>query len=226
MSITIYELAGSDDNRRFSPYCWRSKLALAHKGLKAKTELIRFTQKDKIAHSGSPTVPVIDDGEKTISDSFNIAVYLDEAYPDAPALLGSDIARGQAKFIETWTNTHIMGTLFRIIIMDVFNGLDEGDKAYFRETREKRFGMTLEQFEKNDDEQRAALAKALTPVRMMLSAQPFLSGAKPAYADYILMGCFMLARCGSDKKILEEDDAIHEWVDRMLGLYDGMCRKA
>jgi glutathione S-transferase len=226
MPITLYELAGADDNSRFSPYCWRTKLSLAHKGLETQTQLIRFTQKDKIAHSGSPTVPVIDDGDSTISDSFNIAVYLDQTYPDAPTLLGSEIAIGQAKFIETWANTQVMGPLFRIIIMDVFNGLDEADKGYFRETREKRFGMTLEQFEKDDDEQRTTLANALTPARMLLTTQPFLSGDTPAYADYILMGCFMLARCGSDKKILTEDDPIHGWLDRMLDLYGGMCRKA
>ncbi|MEH6649210.1 MAG: glutathione S-transferase family protein [Motiliproteus sp.] len=226
MSITLYELAGADENSRFSPYCWRSRLTLAHKGLDVKTEIIRFTQKDKIAHSGSPTVPVIDDGDNTVSDSFNIAVYLDQAYPDAPALFASETERGQAKFIETWANTQVMGPIFRIIIMDIFNGLDEGDKAYFRETREARFGMTLEQFHKDDDEQRAVVAQVLTPVRMMLAAQPFLSGEQPGYADYILMGCFMLARCGSNKPVLNDDDSIHQWLDRMLDLYDGLCRKA
>ena len=199
---------------------------MAHKGLASTSKLIRFTQKDNIAHSGSPTVPVIDDGDQTISDSFNIALYLDERYPDAPSLLGSEIARGQAKFIETWANTQILGPIFRIIIMDVFNGLDETDQAYFRQTREQRFGMTLEQFEKDDDEQRAVLAQALTPVRMMLAAQPFLSGEQPAYADYILMGCFMLARCGSSRKILNDDDAINGWLERMLDLHGGLCRNA
>ena len=27
----LYELAGADENRRFSPYCWRARMALAHK---------------------------------------------------------------------------------------------------------------------------------------------------------------------------------------------------
>ncbi len=226
MSITIYELAGIDENRRFSPYCWRTKLSLAHKGLASTTKLISFTQKESIAHSGSPTVPVIDDGDQTISDSFDIALYLDQAYPDAPPLMGSDIARGQARFIETWANTQIMGPMFRIIVMDIFNGLNQTDQAYFRETREKRFGMTLEQFEKDDDEQRAVLAQALTPARMTLAVQPFLSGDQPAYADYILMGCFMLARCGSDRKVLADDDAINDWLEQMLDLYGGLCRQA
>ncbi|MDA0261379.1 MAG: glutathione S-transferase family protein, partial [Proteobacteria bacterium] len=47
MTLTIYELCGADD-RRFSPYCWRTRLALAHKGLVPNVEPVGFTQKDKI----------------------------------------------------------------------------------------------------------------------------------------------------------------------------------
>ena len=32
-NITLWDLAGAEDDRRFSPYCWRVKMALAHKGL-------------------------------------------------------------------------------------------------------------------------------------------------------------------------------------------------
>ena len=31
MSIRLYDLAGAQDDRRFSPYCWRVKMALVHK---------------------------------------------------------------------------------------------------------------------------------------------------------------------------------------------------
>ena len=33
----LYELAGADENRRFSPYCWRARMALAHKGLEVES---------------------------------------------------------------------------------------------------------------------------------------------------------------------------------------------
>ncbi|MDE1903950.1 MAG: glutathione S-transferase N-terminal domain-containing protein, partial [Alphaproteobacteria bacterium] len=35
--LKLFDLAGADDDRRFSPYCWRVKLALAHKGLPVET---------------------------------------------------------------------------------------------------------------------------------------------------------------------------------------------
>ena len=34
MALQLYDLAGAESERRFSPYCWRTKLALMHKGLK------------------------------------------------------------------------------------------------------------------------------------------------------------------------------------------------
>jgi len=58
MSIKLYDLAGADEDRRFSPYCWRTKLALAHKGLKAETIPWRLTEKDRLAFAGSERVPV------------------------------------------------------------------------------------------------------------------------------------------------------------------------
>ena len=87
MSLTLYELCRADD-RRFSPYCWRIRMALAHKGLDPERVPVRFTEKDKIAFSGQKLVPVLVDGDTTVVDSFAIACYLDDAYPDRPTLFG------------------------------------------------------------------------------------------------------------------------------------------
>ncbi len=32
----LYELAGADENRRFSPYSWRARMELANKGLEVE----------------------------------------------------------------------------------------------------------------------------------------------------------------------------------------------
>src|SRR3546814_19583617 len=55
MTRTLYELVGAED-RRFSPYCWRIRMALAHKGLHAELEPCRFTEKHKLAFSGQKLV--------------------------------------------------------------------------------------------------------------------------------------------------------------------------
>ena len=44
----LYELAGADENRRFSPYCWRVRMALAHKRLEVESLPWHFTEKEAI----------------------------------------------------------------------------------------------------------------------------------------------------------------------------------
>ena len=56
MAIKLYDLAGAETDRRFSPYCWRARMALAHKGLEVETIPWRFTEKDAIAFSGQGRV--------------------------------------------------------------------------------------------------------------------------------------------------------------------------
>jgi len=50
--------------------------ALAHKGLETKTLPSRFTEKERIACSGSERIRVIVDKDRAIADSWNIAEYL------------------------------------------------------------------------------------------------------------------------------------------------------
>ena len=70
--ITLYDLVFQGD-RRPSPFCWRTKYALAHKGLKWTEVPMGFTEKDKIAFADSQTVPVIKDGDTPVKDSWAIA---------------------------------------------------------------------------------------------------------------------------------------------------------
>ena len=79
--ITLYDLV-FDKDLRPSPYCWRAKLALKHKGLAWRDEPCGFSEKQKIAFAQSQIYPVIHDGPKVVKDSWMIAQHLDAAYPD------------------------------------------------------------------------------------------------------------------------------------------------
>src|SRR5438445_154750 len=59
MTLKLYDLAGADLQRRFSPYCWRIRLALAHKGLAVETIPWRFVDKAAIAPSGEGKAPAL-----------------------------------------------------------------------------------------------------------------------------------------------------------------------
>jgi len=63
MALQLHDLAGAEAERRFNPYCWRTKLALVHKGLPFEAIPWRFSEKDVIAFSGQGRVPVLRDGD-------------------------------------------------------------------------------------------------------------------------------------------------------------------
>jgi len=225
MSIVLYDLRGADD-RRFSPYCWRSRLALAHKGLDTETVPILFTDKDRIAFSGQGKVPIIVDGDVIVSDSWDIACYLEDTYPDRPSLFGGAEGRGVSHFVNQWSDRMLNPVLLRMIIVDVFHHIEPIDRDYFRASREDRFGMPLEEAQADRETRLAEFRANLAPLRATVEAQPFLCGAAPAYADYIVFSVFQWGRCMSDLALLEMDDPLVAWRTRMLGLFDGLAGKA
>ena len=224
--IRLYDLAGADESRRFSPYCWRVRMALAHKGLEVQTIPWRFTDKAAIAFSAQGTVPVMVDGEHVVTDSWRIANDLEDRYPDRPPLFGCDAARQHAHFIKLWVERILSPMAIRMAALDIFNCLHERDRAYFRESREARFGMSLEAFVNNREETRERFQEALAPLRAFLGEQPFLGGSGPLFADYVVFGMFQWMRCVSDFKVLTEDDPVSAWRARLLDLYGGLARNA
>jgi hypothetical protein len=160
MALKLYDLAAADEERRFSPYCWRIKMALAHKELDVETIPWRFIEKDAIAFS-KRRVPVLVDGEKTVTDSWVIANYLEDRYPDRKSLLGHTSGRAPTGFIASWADGALLPAIAQLILVDVFAHLYEKDKTYFRESREKRLGTTLEKFCANRDETVVQFRKTL-----------------------------------------------------------------
>lgn len=226
MAIKLYDLAGADLQQRFSPYCWRVRLALAHKELEVETIPWRFQEKEAIAFSGQGKVPVIVDKETPVSDSWEIAEYLERTYPDRPSLFGCPQGRSQARFIKFWDEKVLTPPLLPLIILDVYNCLHEEDKAYFRQTREKAIGATFEEFSENREEKLPQFRQTLAPLRETVKVQPFLGGDRANFADYIIFGRFQFARCASPFQLLESDDPIYAWRDKMLSLYDGLAGNA
>ena len=226
MTLKMYDLAAADPLLRFSPYCWRTRLALAHKGLAVETIPWRFTDKEAIAFSGQGRVPVLVDGEKVISDSWEIACYLDEAYADRPALFGSADARGAAFFIKRWTESQLHPALVRLIVADIVKILHADDVTYFRESREKALGASLEDYCAAKAENLKQLHAVLTPLRLTVKDLAFVGGDTPSYADYTVFGALQWARCSSPQNLLEEDDPVAAWFTRVADLYDGLAAKA
>jgi glutathione S-transferase len=120
MAIILYDLAGAEADRRFSPFCWRTKMALAHKGLAVETIPWRFTEKDKLPKPNGGRVPVIVDGDRVVHDSSAIAAYLEEHYVDRPSLFGGEPGRGLTTFVQNWTETVVQAGLVGLVVLDIY----------------------------------------------------------------------------------------------------------
>ena len=226
MSLKLFELVGTDESRPFSPYCWRTRMALAHKGLEADSVPWRFTEKAAIASYGSEKVPVLLDAGKAIVDSWVIANYLEDAYPERPSLFGGEGGRALARMTNWWGDIAVVGGMFPLIVADIPSHLAANDAAYFRKSREARLGKPLEEASAGRDNNVAAFRKSLDVMRFTLKTQPFLGGASPNYADYIVFGGFQWARAVSPFKLLEADDPIYAWREKLLDAFDGLARKS
>jgi glutathione S-transferase len=224
MTIILYDLCARDAARRFSPHCWKAKMALAHKGLAFETRGTPFTQIKAIGDGFSPTVPVIDDGGKLVRDSFDIAIYLEETYPERPSLFRGKGGEAHARFVESWSLNEVHPALTRLIVKDIHDRIDPADQPYFRESREKRLGGTLEEIQATRDERMAEFRRTYAPLRLMLKRQPFIGGETPLFADYIVFGALQWARTISPAQILADDDPVRAWFDRCLDLHGGIGR--
>jgi glutathione S-transferase len=220
----LFELCGSDPERVFSPYCWRIRMALAHKDIEAETIPWRFTEKDAIAPHQSDKVPVFIDGDTSVADSWAIANYLEDQYPDRPSLFGGEGGRAMARMLNWWGDIVMVGGIFPMIAADIHNHLKPVDQAYFRESREKRLGKTLEQASADRDTSVEEFRKALNPMRLTLKTQAYLGGDAPNYADYIAFGPLQWSRATSAFKLLKEDDVIYAWREKLLDAFGGMAR--
>ncbi|WP_020400523.1 glutathione S-transferase N-terminal domain-containing protein [Kordiimonas gwangyangensis] len=219
----LYELCGENRDVRFSPYCWRTRLMLQHKGLEFDPVAITFLEKQPLESAGSRTVPVLNDNGTWVKDSFDIALYLDDTYTDKP-LFGNATARAQAVVLNDWLNRTLVLGIFPMIVADLHGHLDAKNAAYFRETREKFLGCTLEDAQGTRAEKLAPFRASLAPLRAALKQDDWLAGDAPGWLDYATFGPFVWAHLTSDIDLLDKDDSLHAWRERMFDLFDGSTR--
>ena len=222
MTRLLYALAGTDKARQFSPHVWKTVMSLAHKGLDYETVPVGFTEIPAIENGSTATVPLLRDGGRLVQDSFAIALYLDEAYPDRPSLFGGEGGRAMARFIENWSQSTLHMAVTRIAILDIHNLLGPADQAYFRRSREERLGGSLEEIAAAGKAEIEGFAKKLQPLRNMLKVQPFIGGGSPLFPDYIVFGALQWLRTTAGTRVLEEDDPVALWFARCLDLHGGV----
>jgi glutathione S-transferase len=222
--LELWELGGRDDCR-FSTFSWRTRLALHHKGLAFTTHAVSVSDKAAIAFSGQDKVPILKDGDRVISDSWTIALYLEQAFANRPTLFGGAVGETLTQVFNGWTDRELIPALIPYFMRDVLDCVNETDAVHLRGQIERALKKSLEELAVERDKALPAFRRKLAPVRKTLEQKSFLGGQTPVYADYVLFGLLQWSRVTSRTQALEPDDAVAAWFGRVLDLHGGAGRE-
>ena len=211
--IELYDLVGANDVR-LSPFCARTKAVLCYKNLAYSTTIVRFTEKPKIAFSGQDRVPVIkkDDGS-VVFDSWTIACDLEKQQPD-PKIFPGLGQKEACRFFNLYVDNTVHPAIAPVILSDIFEKIEPGDRDYFRQSRESRFGATLEDIAAKRDEFRPQLKKVFADLNATIAGQDYFFGVF-SYADICLFGTLTWVTRVSDEPLFDKTPGLHAWWERM-----------
>jgi glutathione S-transferase len=210
--LELYDLVGKND-LRFSPFCWRTKAALAYKKIPYTNIPVRYVDKDKIAFSGQGAVPVIRDNGKGVHDSWNIACYLEEKQPE-PRLFPGLGLKEACRLFNLYADRTVNPAIARLIVPDIYAIVDPDDREYFRTTREQRLGMTFEQIIAKRAEYRAGLQSVLADLEATLAGQDYLFGLL-TYTDFCLFGSLKWLTVVSKEAFFDSTPSLRAWWERV-----------
>lgn len=224
MTRLLYDLALADEAVRPSPYCWLVKFAMLHKGLKFETLPVGFADKSKYPDPDYGKVPVLIDDGVMVKDSPVILHYLERKYDERP-LAATPGERAAAEFYGAWLAASVYPALGPLIMLKILAAAQPDDRAYFRKTREARFGKTLEQHADAPDAPKRMEA-AMATLSAPLAAHDFLGGRQANLCDYVVMSPLMWQRSATAADLYETPKAVATWKERMLDLFGGYARSA
>jgi glutathione S-transferase len=226
MPRRLYSLACAERTRHFSPHVWKIILALRHKGLDFELVPLSFGDIPRIEDGSFTSVPVLNDNGHLEGDSFRIAVYLDEAYPEAPSLFGGAGGIAMARFFEAYCHTVLHPPVSTAAVRNMHAMMSPADQAHFTAVRQKRFGKSIEEIYAGRDAAMADFEARLAPLNHVLGEQPWFGGASPLFCDHVVFGAFQWARVCLETPVLPQGSRVADWFERCLDLYDGAGRSA
>ena len=160
------------------------------------------------------------------SNSWAIANYLEDTYPDRPSLFGGEGGRAMAR-MSTVRRHRVVGGIFPLIVADIPatcgrpTGLFPRDAAR-RASAARRW---------NRSRPTATAAWSRSASRSMRCGRPSKSSPSSAARRRTMpttscSAAFQWARATSPFKLLKADDPVYAWREKLLDAFDGMARKS
>ena len=215
--ITLYDLQ-LRTGATISPFVWATKYAIAHKGFEIDIVPGGFTGIVERTGGRTERLPAIVDDGRWVLDSWLIAEYLDETYPDRPALIGSRQVEIATKFIESWLWSTVLREWMPNIVQDYRDMSLDVDHDYVTRTRTPP-GTTLEAMQAGREDRLPLIPPKLELLRATLRETPWLGGETPNYTDFRALAVFLFMAAVATTPVLTDDDPLRHWIDRGFDLY-------
>jgi glutathione S-transferase len=222
-TITFYDLqlaAGCT----ISPFVWATKYAVAHKGFELDIVPGGFTGIMERTGGQTERLPAIQDDSEWVLDSWLIAEYLDEKYPDRPTLIPHPTVRALTEGLEAWLWQTAIGPWMTCYIKSYRDRSLEVDHEYVTESRERMFGRKMEDIIVGREDRLPQILPNLQLLRNMLAERQWIGGDRPNYADYRLLSVFLFLSSVADTPAMTDDEPLRDWIDRGFDLYGGLGR--
>ncbi|KAF9565366.1 hypothetical protein CPC08DRAFT_683862 [Agrocybe pediades] len=209
MIIIFYDVSANVPGKAWSSNTWKIRYALNYKGLPFKTEWVALPDVEEqckkvgIKPTGKAawnpekdyyTLPAIHDTSTGVrlADSIKIAKYLDETYPDTPRIFPDPASVGlQLAFADAYSTK-----MSPAVFLGFFAGLsklDERTVEYLRQTREKKWGKTMEEMVPTGEklvQEWEKLTKSLDKFDKWYGETddkgPFMMGDVVSWADFVV----------------------------------------
>jgi glutathione S-transferase len=207
----------------FSHNSVKARRVLALKGLRYDRENVNPVVRRKLNRiSGQPLTPVLVDGERVVSDSTAIILYLEEAYPEPPLLPEDPDQAAECLLLEDWGDAAFMALTRRLAYWN-FGQADNslGDLFFPRAPKivrrlssppgtmalRRRFGLSKEQAARDEIEARRVARLAVE----RLTGRDFLVGDRLTLADVTLAA--MSAPLQYAPRSVREDAIVQRLLD-------------
>ncbi|KAF8965876.1 hypothetical protein BDZ97DRAFT_1810125 [Flammula alnicola] len=229
MTIIFYDIPSTRPGNAWSPNTWKTRYCLNFKGIPYKTEWIEYPDIEEHCKKfgiletskntdGRPhyTLPAIHDPSTGVylADSFLIAEYLEKTYP-TPSLFPHNTLGLQTPFNDTYGGQ--MDALWNFILPATCLVLNPPSEEYFRRTREKLFGTTLEDLVPKGENAVVEWAKYKDGLGKVdtwyaKSGGPFLIGDAVSWADFVVAAYLIWLRIiwGEDSQQWKDITSWHQ----------------
>lgn len=214
----LYERAGADGLCP-SPVCWRTRIALALKGVEAERRPMRFADVEQLAATtGSRTVPVLAVDGRMIVDSDAIAAHLDTMAPSGPQLMAGDAATVGADL-----ERELGARIGPLVGADFLRRLLPEDRDYFKQSREARYGRSFEELETLRAGLELDLAFSLGRLEPQLEANRYLGGDEIAWPDIVVYSYVAWIAFASPRSMPELVNPVRTWFERHDAEWRAIC---